>query len=132
MFWKENAFIGKPYDNSTFSVVITKNSSQTSFSLFSVSSPLYVCMLVTQSLSLCDPMEYSLPSLSVHGILQVRRLEWVTIPFSRVSSQPRGQILVSHIEGRFTWIWATMAQPPELSLVWATGEAPLLCSRPKN
>ena len=33
--------------------------------------------------TLCDPMDCSLPSSSVHGILQARILEWVTIPFSR-------------------------------------------------
>ena len=32
---------------------------------------------------------YSLPGSSVHGILQARILEWVAVPFSRVSSQPR-------------------------------------------
>ena len=44
-------------------------------------------MLVTQScLTLCDPMDYSPPGSSVHGILQARILEWVAIPFSRGSS----------------------------------------------
>ena len=38
---------------------------------------------------------------SVHGILQVRILEWVAIPFSRGSSQSRDQSQVSHIAGRF-------------------------------
>ena len=38
---------------------------------------------------LCDPMDYSPPGSSVHGILQARILEWVAIPFSRESSQPR-------------------------------------------
>ena len=33
-------------------------------------------------------MDYSLPGSSVHGILQVRILEWVAIPFSRGSLQP--------------------------------------------
>ena len=33
-----------------------------------------------------DPMGYSLPDSSVHGILQARILEWVTIPFYRRSS----------------------------------------------
>ena len=48
-----------------------------------------VCVLVTQScLILCDPMNYSLPGFSVHGILQARILEWVAIPFSRGSSGP--------------------------------------------
>ena len=44
---------------------------------------------VAQScLSLCDPRDCSLPGSSVHGILQARILEWVTIPFSRGSSDP--------------------------------------------
>ena len=38
---------------------------------------------------------------SVHGILQARILEWVAIPFSRGSSQPRDQTQVSHIAGGF-------------------------------
>ena len=33
--------------------------------------------------TLCEPMDYSLPGSSVHGILQVRILEWVAISFSR-------------------------------------------------
>ena len=38
---------------------------------------------VTQSwLTLCDPMDYSLPESSIHGILQARILEWVAIFFS--------------------------------------------------
>ena len=39
--------------------------------------------------SLCNAMDYSLPGPSVHGILQARILEWVAIPFSRGSFQPR-------------------------------------------
>ena len=34
-------------------------------------------------------MDCSLPGSSVHGILQTRILEWVGIPFSRRTSQPR-------------------------------------------
>ena len=38
---------------------------------------------VTQSCpTLCDPMDCSLPGSSVHGILQVRVLEWDAIAFS--------------------------------------------------
>ena len=33
------------------------------------------------------------PGSSVHGILQARILEWVTVPFSRGSSQPRSPAL---------------------------------------
>ena len=58
---------------------------------------------VAQScLTLCDPMDYT-----VHGILWARILEWVAIPFSRGSSQPRDRTQVSHIAGRFLTSWAT-------------------------
>ena len=41
---------------------------------------------VAQScLTLCNPMDCSLPGSSVHGILQARTLEWVAISFSRRS-----------------------------------------------
>ena len=41
---------------------------------------------VAQScLTLCDPVDCRLPDYSVHGILQARILEWVTISFSRGS-----------------------------------------------
>ena len=33
-------------------------------------------------LTLCDPMDYSPPGSSVHGILQARILEWVALSFS--------------------------------------------------
>ena len=58
-------------------------------------------------LTLCDPMDYSLPGSSVHGILQWRILEWVAISFSRGSSQPRDQTWVSCIAGRFFTVWGT-------------------------
>ena len=48
-------------------------------------------------LILCDPMDYSLPGSSVHGISQAKILEWVAISFSRGSSQPRDQTCVSYI-----------------------------------
>ena len=62
-----------------------------------------VCVrLVAQSCpTLCDPMDCSLPGSSVHGILQARILEWVTMPSSKGSSQPRDRTQVSHIAGRF-------------------------------
>ena len=47
-----------------------------------------------------DSMDCSLPGSSVHGILQERILEWVAIPFSRGSSQPRNQTWVSCMAGR--------------------------------
>ena len=47
------------------------------------------------------------PHGRVHGILQARILEWVAIPFSKGSSQPRDQTQVSCIAGRFFTSWAT-------------------------
>ena len=39
--------------------------------------------LLQSCLTLCDPMDYSLPGSSVHGIFQARILEWVAISSSR-------------------------------------------------
>ena len=45
---------------------------------------------VAQScLTLCDPMDCSLPGSSIRGIFQARILEWVAVSFSRRSSRPR-------------------------------------------
>ena len=55
-------------------------------------------------------MDHSPPGSSVHGILQARILEWVAMPSSRGSSQPRNQTHVSCVSciagGFFT------AEPP--------------------
>ena len=59
------------------------------------------------SLTLCGPLGSSPPGYSVHGIVQARILEWVAIPFSRVSSQPRDGALVSCIACRLFIVWAT-------------------------
>ena len=59
-------------------------------------------MLITQLLhTLFDPMYYSPPDSSVHGILQSRTLDWVAISSSRGSFQPRDQTPVSRIAGGF-------------------------------
>ena len=47
------------------------------------------------------PVDYT-----VHGIFQVKILEWVAFPFSRGSSQPRDQTQVSRIAGGFFTSWA--------------------------
>ena len=46
--------------------------------------------------NLWDPMDYT-----VRGILQARVWEWVAVPFSRRSSQPRDRTQVSRIAGGF-------------------------------
>ena len=58
-------------------------------------------MLIAQlCLTLCDPMDCSLPGSSVHGILQAKILEWLAISFSRRSSWSRDWTHVSHIAVR--------------------------------
>ena len=59
---------------------------------------------VQSCLTLCGLMDCSLPGSSVPGILQARILEWVAIPFSRGSSQPKDRIQVSFNAGRFLTI----------------------------
>ena len=62
-------------------------------SLWDSSNPwktMKVEVILSQSCStLCKPKDCSPPGSSVHGILQVRILEWVAIPFSKGDSQHR-------------------------------------------
>ena len=59
--------------------------------------------LLQSCLTLCDPMDCSLPSSSVHGIVLARILEWVAISFSRGSS-PEDQTRLSYIFCIGRWI----------------------------
>ena len=60
-----------------------------------------VCISRSVMLTLHDSTDCGPTGFSAHGILQARILEWVAVPFSRGSSQPRDQTLVSSIAGRF-------------------------------
>ena len=70
---------------------------------------------VTQSCpTLYDPMDCSLPSSSVHVILQARILEWVAISLSKGSFQPRDQTQVSYVSciaSKFFTVSATWEVP---------------------
>ena len=72
-----------------------------------------LCVCVSCSVVSDSATPGSLPGSSVLGILQARILEWVAIPFSRGSSQPRDQTQVFHIAGRFFIIWATREAPKQ-------------------
>ena len=64
----------------------------------------YPCLLA------CDPLDCSPPGSSVHGVLQARILEWVSISFSREYSRPSDRTCVSCdscIAGEFFTYWAT-------------------------
>ena len=54
--------------------------------------------------TLCYPMGGNLPGSSVHGIFQARKLEWVSVSYSRGSSQLRNQIWVPCIFWIGRWI----------------------------
>ena len=69
----------------------------------------------------CDPVDYT-----VHGILQAIILEWVAIPLSKGSSQPRDRTQVSHIVGEFLISWATM----EAQEYWSGQPIPSLANLP--
>ena len=54
--------------------------------------------------TLYDPMDCSPPDSSVHMIFQARILEWIAMPYSGGSSQPRFRTCVSYVSciaGRF-------------------------------
>ena len=86
-------------------VYLTANCEITLLILFSCRSVL--CLVAQSCPTLCDPLDCSPPGSSLHGILQVRILEWVAMPSSRGSSQPRDWTQVSCISGRFFTVWAT-------------------------
>ena len=67
-----------------------------------------VNVLVTQSRpALLNPMDYSPPGIPIHGILQGRILEWVSMPSSRGYFWPRVWTWVSYITDGFFIIWVT-------------------------
>ena len=67
-----------------------------------------VKVFVAQScLTLFDSMDRSPPGFSVHGILQAKIVEWVSIPSSTGYSWPRDRTCVSCIAGGFL-----TAEPP--------------------
>ena len=79
-------------------------------------------------LTLCDPVDCSLPGSSVRGILQARVLERVAISFSRGSSWPRDRTQVSRIVGRRFTIWATREVLYEVHQIRSvTKSCPTLC-----
>ena len=79
-------------------------------------------------------MDYSLPGSSVHGILQARIMEWVAMPFSRGSSQPRDWTRISHTGNLILYHWATRELSPYFQCLFSsvqfssvTQSCPTLC-----
>ena len=65
------------------------------------------CARVFSCVRLCNPVDCSPPGSSVCGILQVRILEWVGMPSSRVFFQTRDQTGSPAMAGRFFTHWIT-------------------------
>ena len=82
--------------------------------------------LLQSCLTLWDPMDWSLPGASVHGIFQTRILEWVAMPSSRGSSWLRDQTHVSFVSCIGRWIvyhWTSLVaqmvkDPPAMRETW--------------
>ena len=62
-------------------------------------------------LTLCDPMDCSLPGSSIHGILQARTLEWVAISFSSAQKWKGKGKSLSRVP-LFATPWAAAHQAP--------------------
>ena len=76
--------------------------------------------------ALCNPMDCSPPGSFVHETLQARILEWVAIPFSRGSSQPRNQ--TPHLLGLLLWQASSLSlAPPGKSIYQNDGLPKPLC-----
>ena len=70
------------------------------FPTLSVYSATCMCQVTLVVPSSFNPIDWSPPGSSVHGILQVRRLEWVAVPSDRGSSRPGDRTRISCIGRR--------------------------------
>ena len=111
----------------------------------------YCCLIITSCPTLCNPMDCSPPRSSVHGISQVRILEWVAVSFSRGSSWTRDPTSISCLAGMFFYHQANwealcnfsfyllnddrgqdgwMASPTRWTCVWASSRSWWRTGRP--
>ena len=84
----------------------TRLSDFVSSTYFCVDTSEYVvlCLVTLSGLTLCDPMDCSLPGSSAMGILQARILDWVAMPSSRGSCPPRDRTCISHVSSIGRWV----------------------------
>ena len=74
----------------------------------------WLCEVAQSCPTLCDPMDYSLPGSSVHGIFQAVILEWIAISFS---SAWKWKVKWSHSVVSDS-SWPHGLQPTRLLLPW--------------
>ena len=67
-------------------------------------------------LTLCNPMDYSLPGSSVHGILQARILEWVAISSCREACLQSLIFFLNESESEVAQLCPTLCDPMDCSL----------------
>ena len=86
--------------------------------------------LLLSRVCLCNPMDYSLPSSSVHGILQARILESVAVSYFRGSSWPRNQTHISCVAcigSRFFFNHCATWEAPSIQYI-VVKSCPTLCN----
>ena len=74
------------------------------------SREIVLCSVASVMSNSLQPMDYSPPGSSAHGILHARILEWVVMPSFSGPSRPRNRTHISSISctaGRFYTHWAT-------------------------
>ena len=92
------------FSNILFSISVMKHISYLDFFFFTTSLSGFLvdgCWLVPKSYLFYNPMDSSLPSSPIHGILQARILEWIAISFSRGSTWSRDKTCVLCLEDGF-------------------------------
>ena len=95
LFWNNYKLIGSCERENTHGGPVC---SSCSFHQWQHLASLFV-LCCSVALTLCDPIDCGPPSSSVHRIFQARIREWVAIPFSRGSSQPKDWTQVSDTTG---------------------------------
>ena len=87
-----------------------------------------VCEVAQSCLTLCDPMDCSLPGSSVRGIFQAIVLEWIAISPLRGYSQPRDQTISCISSGFFTAEpWASLGIVSSAEFSSVPQSCPTLC-----
>ena len=81
-----------------------------------VADNIFVC--AQSCLTLCDPIDCSPPASSVHGILQIRILEWVAMPSPEdlLDAGIEPMSLTSALAGRFFTTSTTRESPVDNTL----------------
>ena len=89
-------------------------------SLLAPELPMHACSVAQSCLTLCDPMDCSLPGSSVQEILQARILEWVAIASSRGSYPPLTHLLHWQADSLpLSHLRSPLSSPGDSNVWWA-------------